>query len=141
MTYDKEYSKIWYLKNRHTEQYKKRIQQNDINFRSNNKDRLKLKNKSINRRFSNCKSGAKKRGITFNLTFEQYKLLYENPCYYCSNKLEETTGLDRLDSNEDYSVENCVPSCRFCNMLKNKYLTEDEMLTIAQVLIILRGSR
>lgn len=63
------------------------------------------------------KSGAKKRGIEFKLTDEQFQSFWQQPCNYCGTKVE-TIGLDRIDSNECYSIENVVSCCAICNTMK-----------------------
>jgi hypothetical protein len=36
-----------------------------------------------------------------------------------------TNGIDRIDSSKEYSVENCVPCCKKCNIMKNVYSMTD----------------
>lgn len=60
---------------------------------------------------------AEKRGIPWDLTVGQFRLLWERECYYCGDVVKRG-GIDRLDSLLGYSGDNCVPSCGTCNMMK-----------------------
>lgn len=62
---------------------------------------------------------AKTRGININLTDEEIKSLIERPCYYCGK--QQADGIDRVDSNKDYTLDNCVLCCHICNRMKNKF--------------------
>lgn len=75
---------------------------------------------------------AKRRGLPFTLTEEQFNLLITSPCHYCglppstpvsitSSAAHEDfryTGVDRVDSSQGYSISNCVPCCKHCNFAK-----------------------
>lgn len=79
-----------------------------------------------------------RRGFSFNLTAEEFYKITAGDCEYCcappSNvfnlKYKGTqesrggtpfiyNGIDRSDSSLGYSLDNCVPSCRRCNLAKN----------------------
>ena len=51
---------------------------------------------SFRGRFQSYKASAKKRGLGFSLTFEQFCSLLRKPCHYCPQ--EKAMGVDRLDS-------------------------------------------
>lgn len=53
---------------------------------------------------------------------EVYELLNKE-CFYCGK--EKAMGIDRIDSNKDYTLDNCVPCCGMCNIMKNKFTLED----------------
>lgn len=73
---------------------------------------------------------ADKNGMPLELTFEDFKRLCEQNCYYCdkapSNKsiYRHTkefylyNGLDRVDNTKGYVLKNCVPCCDVCNKAK-----------------------
>lgn len=82
--------------------------------------------------FRNYKASAGRRGISFELTFEQFLEEATKPCFYCNRSdtsyfnptqdWEEKftyTGLDRVDSSMGYSFNNIVPCCKVCNMAKS----------------------
>ena len=65
-----------------------------------------------------------KRGLVFELKLEDFINATNKPCYYC-NEEYDSIGFDRLDSNIGYTVENSVPCCTMCNMMKRKYNIDD----------------
>lgn len=62
---------------------------------------------------------AKTRGIKVQLTDNEISSLLNSNCYYCGK--EKADGIDRIDSNKDYTINNIVPCCKVCNMMKNKF--------------------
>jgi hypothetical protein len=63
--------------------------------------------------------GAQSRNIAFELTKEVFNSLVNMSCYYCGTYNEsEVIGIDRLDSDKNYTVDNCVPCCKICNFMK-----------------------
>lgn len=85
------------------------------------------------------RSGAKARGIEWNLSEEEVKSLIKSNCYYCGEApsksqsvsykedYELVNGIDRLDSDKSYTIDNCVPCCPTCNLMKN-ILSKDYFL-------------
>ena len=63
------------------------------------------------------KDGANKRGIKWELTFEQFMIFWQKPCYYCGDEIK-TIGLDRIDNTKGYSIDNVVSCCSICNYMK-----------------------
>lgn len=72
--------------------------------------------------------GAAKRGISFELTWAQYKRLQSlKRCYYTGVKFDPTDPdkvrtLDRVDSSKGYTHENTVVCTNHINKLKNALL-------------------
>ncbi len=74
------------------------------------------------------RAGARRRGLDFNLTGEEFLSLVTSPCHYCGDEprlrsISGTntvwaTGVDRVDSSIGYSSDNCVSSCSTCNQAK-----------------------
>ena len=60
--------------------------------------------------------GAKERGLVFELTLDQVEQLVQQPCFYCGK--EPRNGIDRRDSSVGYIIENCLPCCFTCNVMK-----------------------
>ena len=81
--------------------------------------------KHIDQRYPEYRSNAKKRGIEFNITSEQFAQIVKQPCHYCDsysidrNPYSRGNGVDRKDSNRGYEIDNCVPCCATCNFVKN----------------------
>lgn len=79
----------------------------------------------------------------WDLTLEDFTKLVHSDCLYCGKKpskdnmwnksgkrktiLEEPefNGIDRVDSNKGYIIENCVPCCTICNHMKNDLTTKE----------------
>jgi hypothetical protein len=113
-----------------------------------------LCSKCANRRMSGVNSGqykhgsirypeyrynAKKRGIDFKITVEQFKEITSKPCHYCNgfstnrNPKSRGNGIDRKNSDVGYEINNCVPCCATCNFIKNNMGYEDFINYIKQV--------
>lgn len=67
---------------------------------------------------------AKKRKIEFSLSFEQFMSFWNQKCHYCGDILH-TGGIDRKNNNLGYVLENCVPCCGVCNLMK-KQMSEEQ---------------
>ena len=101
--------------------------------------------RSHKRRFTEAKKTAKKRNIEWKLTFNEYSSLIDLPCHYCENQLgkpvKRSIGLDRLDSNKCYELDNVVSCCYQCNCMKHIFLSPEEMKLLAKTLIEFRISK
>lgn len=79
---------------------------------------------------------AKRREIAMHLTDEFMVQMMELPCHYCGRppqqvavpasrpgaRVTETwlhNSIDRKDSDGDYTVDNVVPCCKYCQWAKN----------------------
>lgn len=76
--------------------------------------------KKIKRQFANYKGSAKNRKIVFALTFEKFSMFYKQRCHYCGVRILDNARIDRLNNEQGYTCENCVPCCTRCNYLKKK---------------------
>ena len=74
-------------------------------------------------RFSTYVSGAKVRKISFGLSFEDFMLFWEEPCYYCGSEIDGI-GLDRKNPSGGYDIKNVVSCCIKCNRAKTIQTTE-----------------
>lgn len=98
--------------------------------------------RTIQGQFSAAKNIAKQRGLSFELTFEQFAVLRTKSCHYCGWPLTETsTGLDRLDDTKGYLSENVVPCCWECNQARNVYFTPEEMKLLGAVIAQIKAAR
>ena len=60
--------------------------------------------------------GAKRRGYSWNLSWEQFEVLWHAACHYCGQ--EPSRGVDRKNNSVGYEPENCVSCCKDCNLAK-----------------------
>jgi hypothetical protein len=74
----------------------------------------------------------------FALTLNQFTLLTSSNCYYCGIEPNQKyrhsrrtngeyiyNGIDRIDSKQGYTVENCVSCCFICNRAKSNMSYEE----------------
>lgn len=96
-------------------------------------------------RYSKAKSYAKFKNKTFTLTKKEYINEINKPCYYCNNILSDKSkfsiGLDRMNNNKGYEIDNVVSCCKICNTLKNKYLTANETLAAVKLITLIRSNQ
>jgi len=83
------------------------------------------------------RNNSKRRNLIFDLSFEKFKILTKQDCYYCgvepkqilknkqSNGEYIYNGVDRVDNMLGYTVENSIPCCGFCNRSKNTMSQDD----------------
>lgn len=106
---------------------------------------LKCKNKLTNYlspsfRLAHLKGRAHARKRTFDINIEQFKILISQPCHWCkvpdSNELR--LGLDRINNELGYSIDNVVPSCGPCNNTRSNKITFEEFPIIIKALLLFR---
>jgi hypothetical protein len=69
-------------------------------------------------------NSAKTRKLFLSLTREEIAKLITSPCSYCGKLSDFTSykgcnGIDRVDNNVGYEINNCVSCCTYCNIAKN----------------------
>lgn len=97
----------------------------------------------IKRLFRSLRTGAKRRGLTFELKFEQFVEISKLECHYCGQPPEikfaysrkrysqgvdtvaYANGVDRIDSSIGYIEGNMLPCCRMCNTMKMDQTLEE----------------
>jgi hypothetical protein len=89
-------------------------------------------------------NGAKRRGLEFNIPVDIFRDLILSKCYYCNgepktvirkrsnnNNVKRSpatgryNGLDRLNCDKGYTIDNVKPCCATCNYAKLQ-MTEQE---------------
>jgi hypothetical protein len=86
------------------------------------------------------KQGARRRGLSWEITRDQAITLFSGDCFYCGAKpsiVEDRAkgdpfvrnGIDRRYSDHGYTPENCVSCCSACNYFKRD-LGYDEFLEL-----------
>lgn len=66
---------------------------------------------------------ARRKGLNFQLSLDQFRQLVTSPCRYCGFS-EKRNGVDRLDNSKGYLFANCVPCCSVCNYAKREMRVE-----------------
>lgn len=82
--------------------------------------------------YKSYRNRALKKEIEFNLTMEHFKELISSECLFCGAPPSTTfghvryngnivyNGVDRLDNDFGYDVDNCVTACKECNLSKGR---------------------
>jgi len=98
--------------------------------RENPHHRLPLSVSNMRQAILTYKMSAKRRGVKYGLTVEQFKDITQKDCFYCGSKPSNIyknkqsngeyiyNGIDRIDNNKGYIIDNIVPCCKSCNSAK-----------------------
>lgn len=96
---------------------------------------------------------AKNRGREFELTREEFISIVSSPCTYCGTepKIRKTqstvgiavpvNGVDRIDSDKGYTLENTTPCCSVCNKMKLDYHPEEFVLHCVKIVSKIYGTQ
>lgn len=85
---------------------------------ANNQKYYKANKDSVKYKFLRLRNGAKQRNKALEISFEEFKELWKEPCHYCGGEVL-SAGLDRVDSKYGYVKGNIVRCCEKCNRAKN----------------------
>lgn len=88
---------------------------------------------NIKLRIYDIKKGAKKRNLEISLTDNEIINLISMKCYYCCDK-SQSMGIDRMDNNLGYTIENSYPCCSICNNIKYVHNYEDFIMYCTNIL-------
>lgn len=102
--------------------------------------------KSLYNRYA---SNAKRRGLLFDLTYEDFEVLVTQNCYYCGDKPNQSLcrndkhkslialyhGVDRVNNQKGYSYTNCVTACKTCNVGKHVLDVDDFLAMVEKIYI------
>ena len=90
-----------------------------------------------NKLYHKYKTNARRRGIKWGLTKEQFYAITKNKCFYCGKRAVQLikdrwkkyecrySGVDRKSSRRGYTVKNSVPCCSTCNYAKGQMTASD----------------
>uniref|UniRef100_A0A6G6AB97 Uncharacterized protein n=1 Tax=Borely moumouvirus TaxID=2712067 RepID=A0A6G6AB97_9VIRU len=117
--------------------YRKRNAEVQAKYRALHPDKFNkygLYNTSIKNKYTMYQYYAKIKGYNFELTKDEFKNLVESDCYYCGCQREKyLNGIDRLNNNEGYNIENTVTACKICNNMKNSLNESTFILMCAHI--------
>jgi len=101
---------------------------------------------SFNDYIYNYKTDAKNRGYEFKLSRKEFRDIISKNCFYCNeepspvsrrknrfNGIYIGNGIDRVDNNKGYTLDNCVSCCTMCNQLKKNYSLTDFLEKITKI--------
>lgn len=92
----------------------------------------------IRYRWRRSKNTARKKGIEFTLTFDEYKILIKDSCFYCHGvfgAVKTSVGLDRVNNLLGYLSGNCVSCCQVCNRIKADCFSKEETKVMVEALL------
>jgi hypothetical protein len=107
-----------------------------LNLEKGHEHRRKPKN-----RYIILKGLAKRRKLEFNITKKDYFTLISYPCHYCQKSLLDETGggLDRIDNDKGYTLDNVLSCCGTCNKIRGDSLTVEETVVAIQAVLAYRN--
>ena len=98
---------------------------------------------ALNKLITAYKRSAELRNKEYLLTEEQATKLFKDVCFYCgvepSNLMITAggdyayTGIDRIDNDLNYTVNNCVSCCLICNRMKQKMNKDDFLIHVKKI--------
>lgn len=109
-------------------------------FQKETNHRLHFKGGPTRNEYERQKSKSAVRGYEWSLSQEQFEVLIFNNCSYCGKSPFKKTkngvknGIDRVNNNMGYKIDNCVTCCKICNIMKQTLTVEDFFNHIKQIL-------
>ncbi len=80
-------------------------------------------------------------GREFNLTEEWVREhIASKPCTYCGGT-DTQSGTDRIDNDRGHTMDNVIPACRMCNVVRNNLFDVEEMKLIGAVIAQIKFAR
>lgn len=90
---------------------------------------------TVSNKHNRYKAGAKRRGYDFTLEPQDTSGLLLGDCYYCGSKCPgekvKLHGMDRVDNNRGYHIDNVVTCCEQCNRAKHT-VTQEEFINMCK---------
>jgi len=94
-------------------------------------------------KYTDYKWNSKQRGISFNISFKEFSKVIKQKCHYCGgmdtverHRFEsKISGIDRVNNNGGYSIDNIVPCCKMCNYAKRNINYDDFIKWIKRLVI------
>lgn len=103
------------------------------------RERTNKHRKTLNGQYHEYKKSAKKRNIQFELTQTECEPFFNSSCHYCGD-IYEGLGMDRLNNKIGYSLNNIVPSCYRCNIMKHTSSKDEFIKQIEKILENLKNN-
>jgi len=91
--------------------------------------------------YTEYNKSAEKRNLKFEITKEEFINIISQKCNYCGvsglcnrYNVYGAGGIDRINSNKGYKLNNCVPCCGQCNIMKHDYTKQDFLNKCLQII-------
>lgn len=119
------------------------------------KHKRSIKDSGLAAYYKTYKFNAKKRNLSFDITYEEFCSLCFKHCEYCgcrpsntlklngSRNVQDTlylienpvyiNGIDRINSSVGYTIDNSVPCCTMCNRMKLDHSIEEFKIHITEI--------
>jgi hypothetical protein len=112
----------------------KKLQETEEKRERDERDYNKERKANLIKHYDEYIRGAMKKNIQFDLDAEQFEMLVNSHCHYC-DEYDETKviGIDRVNSDRGYFIENVVPCCATCNFMKSDLEKEDFLNHICKI--------
>jgi hypothetical protein len=119
------YSKIWNAKYCSNECKNEVYKKSQKSMRDKRTERLKTDKQYLaNDIYNKYKRSAIKRGYEFTLDINYFVQYINAECHYCGDIINKV-GFDRIDNKKGYTIQNTVPCCTICNIMKHSHGYED----------------
>lgn len=99
-------------------------------------DRAPAYNLTLKRRYWYYKKDAKRANRSFDISLSDFDAITLRQCAYCGGQSTNNVGIcgiDRIDPNSGYEINNCVPCCDVCNFMKRTMTKEEFLNKIKQI--------
>lgn len=132
---------------------KKTFNQGSSNYKFKGRKRLPPGHSCRNTLFGVYKTQAYNRDLDFKLSLEEFEKLTKENCFYCgiepkqkfqnpnSNGAFTYNGIDRVNNQQGYFLENCVPCCIRCNRMKSNMTLRDFVGHLKKILVYLHSGK
>lgn len=98
-----------------------------------------IKNKASGM-LANYKIRDVKKGLEFDISKDyMIDIMLHGHCHYCGTT--KKLGLDRIDNTKGHTMDNVVPCCYECNVVRNNSFTIDEMQLLGKTIRQIRLNR
>jgi len=95
--------------------------------------RSKKYSKTIKGKYNQYKNSATQRKIEFGLSLIEFESFWNLSCSYCGNDIE-TIGIDRIDNELGYTLDNCCSCCYRCNIAKMNFNLDNILNHITKII-------
>jgi len=92
---------------------------------------------NLRARFNNAHNTAKHKNKEWSISYDDFLIIVAKSCVYCGENIE-IRGMDRINNNLGYTLENIASCCSLCNYLKRDLSVEEFKNHIRKIYIHLK---